>query len=143
MFTQNCDVCRMIGTTRAIKRISLKAPMRSHRPPQLESRNDHQSALIVPSYGIRSYPTNDRRRRRHFMVLAEIPGKKSLFRHLMEFHDACQDLQWTHDANTRNRSETNGAAERAVRRVKEGTASAILLLAERARQDGRWQARTC
>ena len=32
----------------------------------------------------------------------------------------CQDLQWTHDTDTPHRSETNGIAERAVRRVKDG-----------------------
>ena len=36
-----------------------------------------------------------------------------------------QDVQWTHDTNTPRRSENNGIAERAVRRVKEGPATAI------------------
>ena len=36
-------------------------------------------------------------------------------------------LSWNHRASTPHRSETNGIAERAVRRVKEGT-SAVLLL---------------
>ena len=39
---------------------------------------------------------------------------------------ACEDLSWNHCASTPHRSETNGIAERAVRRVKEGT-SAVLL----------------
>ena len=39
-----------------------------------------------------------------------------------EIVKACQDLKWTHDASTLHRSETIGIAERAVRRVKEGTA---------------------
>ena len=38
---------------------------------------------------------------------------------------ACQDVQWTHDTNTPRRSENNGIAERAVRRVKGGPAKAI------------------
>ena len=38
-----------------------------------------------------------------------------------EFIEACQDLQWTHDANTAHRSETSWIAERGVRLVKEGT----------------------
>ena len=37
-----------------------------------------------------------------------------------------QDLQWTHDTNTRHRSEMNMIAERAVRRVREGTATAMV-----------------
>ena len=44
----------------------------------------------------------------------------------MEFGKACEDLSWNHCASTPHRSETNGIAERAVRRVKEGT-SAVLL----------------
>ena len=44
----------------------------------------------------------------------------------MEFGKACEDLSWSHCTSTPHRSETNGIAERAVRRVKEGT-SAVLL----------------
>ena len=40
----------------------------------------------------------------------------------MEFGKACEDLSWNHCTSTPHRSETNGIAERAVRRVKEGTA---------------------
>ena len=44
----------------------------------------------------------------------------------MEFGKACEDLSWNHCTLTPHRSETNAVAERAVRRVKEGT-SAVLL----------------
>ena len=44
----------------------------------------------------------------------------------MEFGKACEDLSWNHCTSTPHRSETNVSAERAVRRVKEGT-SAVLL----------------
>ena len=44
----------------------------------------------------------------------------------LEFGKACEDLSWNHCTPTPHRSETNGIAERAVRRVKEGT-SAVLL----------------
>ena len=44
----------------------------------------------------------------------------------LEFGKACEDLSWNHCTSTPHRSETNGIAERAARRVKEGT-SAILL----------------
>ena len=44
----------------------------------------------------------------------------------LEFGKACEDLYWNHCTSTPHRSETNGIAERAVRRVKEGT-SAVLL----------------
>ena len=44
----------------------------------------------------------------------------------LEFGQDCEDLSWNHCTSTPHRSETNGIAERAVRRVKEGT-SAVLL----------------
>ena len=44
----------------------------------------------------------------------------------LEFGKACEDLSWNHCTSSPHRSETNGVAERAVRRVKEGT-SAVLL----------------
>ena len=52
----------------------------------------------------------------------------------MEFGRACEVLSWNHCTSTPHRSETNGIAERAVRRVKEGT-SAVLL---RSSIDERW-----
>ena len=44
----------------------------------------------------------------------------------LEFGKACEDLSWNHCTSTPHRSETTGIAERAVRRVKEGT-SAVLV----------------
>ena len=44
----------------------------------------------------------------------------------LEFGTACEGLSWNHCTSTPHRSETNGIAQRAVRRVTEGT-SAVLL----------------
>ena len=44
----------------------------------------------------------------------------------LEFGTACEDLSLNHCTSTPHRSETTGIAERAVRRVKDGT-SAVLL----------------
>ena len=44
----------------------------------------------------------------------------------LEFGKCCEDLSWNHCTSTPHRSDTNGIAQRAVRRVKEGT-SAVLL----------------
>ena len=44
----------------------------------------------------------------------------------LEFGKACEDLSWHHCTSTPHRSETNRIADRAVRRVREGT-SAVLL----------------
>ena len=58
--------------------------------------------------------------------LANVPGTreetKSLFSdNSLEFGKACEDLSWNHCTSTPHRSETNGIAERAVRRVKKST----------------------
>ena len=52
-------------------------------------------------------------------------GSLESFTLTMEFGKACEDLSWNHCTSTPHRSETNGIAERAVRRVTEGT-SAVL-----------------
>ena len=44
----------------------------------------------------------------------------------LEFGKSCEDLSWNHCTSVPHRSETNVIAERAVRRVEEGT-SAVLL----------------
>ena len=44
----------------------------------------------------------------------------------LEFGKSCEELSWSHCTSTPHRSETNGIAERAVRRVKEGTSTVLL-----------------
>ena len=44
----------------------------------------------------------------------------------LEFGKPCEDLSWNHCTSTPHRSETKGIAERAVRRVKEGTFAVLL-----------------
>ena len=63
--------------------------------------------------------------------LAKVPGARQESKVIytdnsLEFGKACEDLSWNHRTSTPHRSETNGIAERAVRRAKEGT-SAVLL----------------
>ena len=43
-----------------------------------------------------------------------------------EFGRACEDLSWNHCTSTPRRSETSGIAERAVRRIEEGTRRVLL-----------------
>ena len=54
----------------------------------------------------------------------------------IEFGKSCEDLPWNHCRSTPHRSETNGIAERAVRKIKEGT-SAVLLQSD---LDEKWWA---
>ena len=44
----------------------------------------------------------------------------------LEFAKACEDISWNHCTSTPHRSETNGIAERAVHRIKEGTSAVFL-----------------
>ena len=43
-----------------------------------------------------------------------------------EFTNACQDLQWMHDANAPYRTGISGIVERAVRQTKGGTVTAMV-----------------
>ena len=44
----------------------------------------------------------------------------------LECGRSCGELTWNHSTSTPHRSETNGVAERAVRRTKEGTCAVLL-----------------
>ena len=44
----------------------------------------------------------------------------------LAFGKSCEDLSWNHRTSTPHRSETNGIAERPVRRTKEGTPAVVL-----------------
>ena len=44
----------------------------------------------------------------------------------LEFGKACEDISWNHCTSTPHRSETDGIAERTVRRVKEGICVVLL-----------------
>ena len=57
---------------------------------------------------------------------ADVETKVNYTDKSLEFGKACEDLSWNHCASTPHRSETNGIAERAVRRIKAGT-SAVLV----------------
>ena len=46
----------------------------------------------------------------------------------LKFGKACEDLSWNHGTSAPNSSETNGIAERAVRRVKEGTSAVFVAI---------------
>ena len=46
--------------------------------------------------------------------------------HSLEFIKACEELNWNHERFTPHRFDTHGIAERAVRRVKEGTSSVLV-----------------
>ena len=99
-----------------------------------ESRNNHRYAVVVEDLAtqwIQAYPcktkTSQETQRSLQKFLEPERNPKVIYTdNSLEFGKACEDLSWKHCTSTPHRSETNGIAERAVRRVKEGT-SAVLL----------------
>ena len=99
-----------------------------------ESRNNHRCAVVVKDLAtqwIQAYPCKTKTSQETQRSLQKFlePDRKPQVIYTdnsLEFGKACEDLSWNHCTSTPHRSETNGIAERAVRRVKEGT-SAVLL----------------
>ena len=99
-----------------------------------ESRNNHRYAVVVQDLAtqwIQAYPCKNKtsqETQRSLQKFLEPERKPKVIytANCLEFGKVCEDLSWNHCTSTPHRSETNGIAERAVRRVKEGT-SAVLL----------------
>ena len=99
-----------------------------------ESRNNHRYAVVVQDLAtqwIHSYPcktktSQETQRSLQKFLEPDMKPKVIYTDNSLEFGKAREDLSWNHCTSTLHRSETNGIAERAVRRVKEGT-SAVLL----------------
>ena len=94
---------------------------------------NHRYAVVVQDLAtqwIQSYPcrtktSQETQRSLQKFLEPDRKPKVSYIDNSLEFGKACEDLSWDHCTSTPHRSETN-VAERAVRRVKEGT-SAVLL----------------
>ena len=144
---RNCEICQRTKITRApCRRRNSEAVPRAANFGDLitadhkilskncESRNNHRYAVVVQDLAtqwIQSYPCKqklDRKPMRSLQKFLEPDRKPKVIYtdNFLEFGNACEDLSWNHCTSTPHRSETNGIAERAVRRVKEGT-SAVLL----------------
>ena len=144
---RNCEICQRTKITRApCRRRNGGAVLRAEKFGDLitadhkvlnencESRNNHRYAIVVQDLAtqrIQSSPCKrktSRETQRNLQKFLE-PNRKPEVIYIdksLEFGKACEDLSWNHCTSTPHRSETNGIAERAVRRVKEGT-SAVLL----------------
>ena len=91
-----------------------------------ESRNNHRYAVVVQDLAtqwIQSYPCKtktSRETQRSLQKFVEPDRNPQVIYtdNSLEFGRACEDLSWNHCTSTPHRSETNGIAERAVRRVK-------------------------
>ena len=99
-----------------------------------ESRNNHRYPVVVQDLAtqwIQAYPCKTKTSQETQRSLKSSWSPTGILKSFtltipLEFGKACEDLSWNHCTSTPHRSETNGIAERAVRRVKEGT-SAVLL----------------
>ena len=99
-----------------------------------ESRNNHRYAVVVQDLAtqwIQAYPCKTKTSQETQRSLQKFlePNRKPNVIYTdnsLEFGKACEDLSWNHCTSTPNRSETNWIAERAVRRVKEGTSAVFL-----------------
>ena len=144
---RNCEICQRTKITKAPCRRPIGGVV--PRPENFgdlitadhkvlsegcESRNNHRSAVVVQNLAtqwIQSYPcktktSQDTQRSLQKFLEPNRKPKVIYTDNFLEFGKACEDLSWNHCTSTPHRSERNGIAERAVRRVKEGT-SAVLL----------------
>ena len=144
---RNCVICQRTKITRALcRRRNGGAVPRAENFGDLitadhkvlseicESRHNHRYAIVVQHLAtqwIQSYPCKTKTSQETQRSLQKFlePDRKPKVIYTdnsLEFCKACEDLSWNHCTSTPHRSETNGIAERAVRRVKKGT-SAVLL----------------
>ena len=99
-----------------------------------ESRNNHRYAVVVQDLAtqwIQSYPCKTKtsqETQRSLQKFSEPDRKPKVIYtdNSLDFGKACEDLSCNHCTSTPHKSETNGIAERAVRRVKEGTSAELL-----------------
>ena len=144
---RNCEICKRTKITRApCRRRNGETVLRAEEFGDLttadhkvlsdncESRNNHRYAVVVQDLAtqwIKAYPCKTKtsqETQRSLQKFLEPERNPKVFYtdNSLEFGKAREDLSWNHCTSTPHRSETNGIAERAVRRVKEGT-SAVLL----------------
>ena len=144
---RHCEICKRTKITRAPcrRRIGRVVPRAENFGDLItadhkvlsegcESRNNHRYGVVVQDVAtqwIQAYPcktkTSQETQRSLQKFLEHERNPKVIYTdNSLEFEKACEDLSWNHCTSTPQRSETNGIAERAVRRVKEGT-SAVLL----------------
>ena len=142
---QNCEICQRTKITRTPCRTRIgRAVPRAENFGDLitadhkvvsegcESRNNHRYAVVqdVATQWIQSYPCKTKTSQETERSLQKFlePNRKPKVIYTdnsLEFGKACEDLSWNHCTSTPHRSETNGIAERAVRRVKEGTSAVV------------------
>ena len=144
---RNCEICQRTKITRTpCRRRNGGAVPRAESFGDLitadhkvlsencESRNNHRYAIVVQdlatqyiqSYLCKTKTSQETQRSLQKFLEPDRKPKVIYTDNSLEFGKACEDLSWNHCTSTPHRSETNGIAERAVRRVKEGTPAVLL-----------------
>ena len=142
-----CDICLKTKITGAScrRRAGTVVPRAEHfgdwitadhkvLSEESESRNNHRYAVVeqdLATQWLQSYPCKSKssqETQKNLVKFLEPTWKpKVIYSHnSLELGKSSEDSSWNHRTSTPHRSETNGIAERGVRRVKEGT-SAVLL----------------
>ena len=136
---RNCEICKRTNVTRApCRRRNGEAVPRADNFGDLitadhkvlsdncESRNNHRYAVAVQDLATqwiqacscKNKTSQETQRSLQKFLEPERKPKVIYTDNSLEFGKACEDLSWNHCTSTPHRSETNGIAERAVRRVK-------------------------
>ena len=144
---RNCEICKRTKITKAPRRRRIGGAVpraenlgdlitadRKVLRENCESRHNHRYAIVVQDLAtqwIQSYPCKTRtsqetQRSLQKFLEPERKPKVTYTDNSLDFGKACEDLSSNHCTSTPHRSETNGIAERAVRRVKEGTSAVSL-----------------
>ena len=144
---RNCDICLRMKITRAScrRRTGTVVPKAEKLGDLItadhkvfsegcEARHNHQYAVVVQDLGtqwLQSDPCKTKTSKETQKSLQKFlePTRKPKVIYTdtsSEFGKSCEELSWNHCTSTPHRSDTNGIAERAVRRVKEGTSVVLL-----------------
>ena len=134
---RNCEICQRTKIARApCRRRNGGAVLRAENFGDLitadhkvlssfcESRNNHRYAVVVQDLAtqlIQAYPCKNKtsqETQRSFLPGTREETKSHLHLQFLEFGETCEDLSWNHCTSTPHRSESNGIAERALRRIK-------------------------
>ena len=133
---RNSDISSVPVSNLVDDRSGQPEEIQANKTPQTikKDRNNHRYVVVVQDLAtrwIQAYPCKNKTSQETQRSLQKFPEperkpKVICTHNSLEFGKACENVSWNPWTSTPHRSETNGIAERAVRRVKEGT-SAVLL----------------
>ena len=126
---RNFEICERTKITRApCRRRNGEAVLRAEKFGDLITADHNKTSPLNGSRRIRAKTKTSQETQGSLQKFLEPERKPKVIYtdNSLEFGKACEDLSWNHCTSTPHRSDTNGIAERAVRRVKEGTSVVLL-----------------